>query len=258
MTPVPVKKAILFAAAGTSYADAMKTFEGIGLAAAARFPGIPQRWAYTSSGVRRKLAARGVHVDDPAQALAAMTVEGFTHIAVLSLHLAEGMEYRELAETVRSHSDRAKLSLPFLTNEQDARRILSALLASLPAEVAGDDAIILVAHGSLEPKAIETLHATVSLCRQVDRRLNLGMILGSPSLRDIVADCKAASVKKVWLVPFLLSAGFSVQEEIAGAGEKTWKTTLEQAGFKCVPVFKGLGDVDGIVRVWLDRLEKLL
>jgi sirohydrochlorin cobaltochelatase len=84
------------------------------------------------------------------------------------------------------------------------------------------------------------------------------MMLGVPGLDDVVRDCQASGVKKAWLLPCMVVAGFSVREDIAGPGEQSWATALTRAGIEAVPVIKGLGEVDGVVAIWMDNLERLL
>ena len=96
------RRGILFAAAGSSTLESQAVFDRIGQAALLRFPGVEVRWAFTSSGVRRKLAQQGRLVAAPCDALEAMQAEGFTTVAVTSLHLSDGMEYGELADTVKA------------------------------------------------------------------------------------------------------------------------------------------------------------
>lgn len=264
MTSLPVRKGILFAAAGTTCPEAVGAFDCISRAAGARFPGVALKWAYTSSGVRRKLAAQGCPVPDPREALALMEEEGLTHVAVLSLHLSDGMEFGELAETVSAFVARKgrlgalTLGRPLLTREKDTERVIAVLLAGLPEKPAAEDAVVLVAHGSKETEAVRTLQAAVSLCRRIDRRLFMGMMLGSPSLGEVLEECRIAVVKKVWLVPLMIAAGYSVKEEIAGAGVGSWKSRFEAAGIPCRVVFKGLGEYEGVVDVWMDQAALLL
>lgn len=255
---------ILFAAAGTTCPEATAAFACISRAAATRFPDVAWRWAYTSSGIRRKLAAQGCAVHDPGQALAALEEEGFSQVAVLSLHLSDGMEYGELAETVRTFAarqgrlGRLTLGRPLLTSEKDAARAIAALLAGLPTPPAPDDAVVLVAHGSKEAEAVGTLQAAVALCRRIDPRLFMGMILGSPSLGEVVEECRAKAVKKAWLVPLMIAAGYSARDDIAGPGAASWRSRFGEAGIEGVPVLKGLAEYEGVVEVWMDQAAELL
>jgi sirohydrochlorin cobaltochelatase len=264
MSERPSGTGLLFAAAGTTCPEAMGAFECINRAAATRFPGVVLKWAYTSSGVRRKLIAQGRPIQDPREALATLEAEGVTQCAVLSLHLSDGMEFGELVETVAAFAERksslARLTLgrPILTSEQDAARVFAALRAPLPHAPVEDEAVVFVAHGSTEPAAVRTLQAAVSLCRRIDRRLFLGMMLGAPSLEDVLQECKAASVKKACLVPLMIAAGYSARDDIAGAGAGTWKSRFEAAGILCSPVLKGMGDNEAVVDIWMDHADELL
>ena len=60
------------------------------------FPGTEIRWAYTSKIIRAKLARRESTLDSPEMALARMMEDGFTHVAVLSLHVIPGIEFHDL------------------------------------------------------------------------------------------------------------------------------------------------------------------
>ncbi len=258
------RQGILWAAPGTTCQEARAGYDRIGHAAALRFPGMEQRWTYTSAGIRRKLAAQGSPAKDPGEALSAMQTEGFTRVAVMSLHLTDGMEFGELAEAVASRVGQpesrmtAALGHALLTSETDWHRALNALWTSLPTPPGDQDRVILVAHGSRDPRAVKTLLSAAQLCRGVDPRLTVGMMLGVPGLDDVVRDCRASGVKKAWLLPCMVVAGFSVREDIAGPGEQSWATALTRAGIEAVPVIKGLGEVDGVVAIWMDNLERLL
>ena len=257
-------RGILFALPGSSCQQAAPALERIGHAAARRFPGVAQRWAYTSRGVRRKLAVQGRSVPDPGEALSALRGEGFTRVAVLSLHLTDGMEYGELAETVaacaRGPEAFAHIALgaPLLTRAADVRRVCAALLAALPGPPNADERVVLVAHGSRDPQGQQTFGAAATLCREEYPRLRLGVMMGAPGLADLMKECQAAAVRKVWLLPFMVAAGYSAQEEIAGAGERSWKSAFEKSGIECLPVVKGLDECDGVVEVWMDELDRLL
>jgi sirohydrochlorin cobaltochelatase len=258
-----VRRGILFAAPGTTCREARGAYGHIERVAGSRFPDTDVRWTYTSSGIRRKLAAQGTPAKDPAEALAAMAAEGFTHVAVASLHLSVGMEFGELAHAVKAFREtapnamKAALGSPLLTSEDNWRRAVKALLATLPGEPAEQDRIVLIAHGSREPQAEQPFLAAGRVCRAVDSRVTLGMMLGSPGLAELLQECRSAGTKKAWLLPCMVAAGFSAREEIAGAGEHSWATAFEQAGILPIPVVKGLGEIPGVVDIWMDGIERL-
>lgn len=258
------RKGILFAVPGTTCPGAGCAFENIHAAAVRRFPGVELRWAYTSAPIRRKLAAKGVEVKGPGEALLEMQDAGIEQAAVVSLHLTDGLEFTELAETVTGFGHQPEntmkvvLGHALMACEADWLRALSAILAGLPDKPGSRERVILVAHGSTDPQAAKTLMAAAQSARRVDSRLTVGMILGTPGREEVVRDCQAAGVKKVWLVPCMVVAGITAQDDIAGPGEGSWATILTRAGIEVVPVTRGLGEIAGVVDVWLDQAEELL
>lgn len=257
------RRGILFAVPGTTCREALGAYDHIERVAAARFPDAEPRWTFTSAGVRRKLAAKGAPVKTPAEALAAMADEGFTRVAAASLHLSPGMEFGDLAEAVaaferaRAGSMRVTLGSPLLASETAWRRTVEILMSTLPGEPAARDRIILIAHGSRDPRAEKAFLAAGKVCRTVDPRIILGMMLGSPGPDDVARECRAAGAGKAWLLPCMVAAGLSAREDIAGVGERSWATVLEQAGIPSIPVIKGLGEIPGIVDIWMDGVERL-
>jgi sirohydrochlorin cobaltochelatase len=256
--------ALLFAVAGTSGDDAAGAFRRIDRAAEARFPGVLRGWAYTSPGVRRKLAARGAPVDDPAAALARLRRAGGTRAAVQSLHLVGGTEYTELRATVEAFNagpepfERVVVGRPMLEKPALFRGIVEALLGAVPARPEGPDALLLVAHGSRQAAAMRTYEEAAEFCRRFARPVLLGSLMGVPSLDDIVRNCRRAGLRSVFLVSFTVAAGTSVTGEVAGPDPKSWRSLLEREGIACVPILKGLGEYDGVVKLWLDEAAALL
>ena len=96
-----MKQTVVLALPGTSLEEATGTLRHMEELFDRRFPGVRRIWAYTSTGVRRKLEQSGKPVAGPAEALAGLRDEGVTHVAVKALHLAAGMEYTELRDLVQ-------------------------------------------------------------------------------------------------------------------------------------------------------------
>jgi len=258
-----VKHAVLLALPGTSGEEAAETLRAVDEKIGRRF-GVPRFWAYTSSGVRRKLEAAGRPVDGPKEAFDRMRGAGVTHVAVKALHLAPGVEYeelRDLAEKARRAPEgfeRIVLSAPLLASPADVIRMAQCLLAAIPSGPAADEALLLAAHGSRRRDAQSAYGAAADLCRRLDRRVILGTMMSSPGLADVVRECRAEGVRKVWLAPLMVIAGSSARNDLGSAGPGSWRSELEREGIGCEPVLKGLGDNDGIVRMWIEDIARLL
>src|SRR6056297_2475705 len=152
------KDGILLVAFGTTVPEAEKAIENIDAEVRKSFPGTEIRWAYTSSIVRHRLAKEnGKHIDSPARALAKMMDDGFTRVAVQSLHTIPGEEYHGLVRTARSFAGMPKgmkqveVGQPLLATTADMERVVDAVLANIPAERSRDEAVVLMGHGTHHP-----------------------------------------------------------------------------------------------------------
>jgi sirohydrochlorin cobaltochelatase len=259
----PLKKGILLVAFGTTVPEARSALDHIGAQAAQRFADLDIRWAYSSRIVREKLAAQGHLFDSPAMALARMMDDGFTHVAVQSLHTIPGEEFHALQQTVRAFSglpkgmDSVELGRPLLADPDDVERCAAAIMASLPPERKASEAVVLLGHGTHHPANIYYPGLQYSLSR-LDPLVLVGTVEGTPSLDDVRDVLKERKVSKVYLQPFMAVAGDHAVNDMAGDEEDSWKSVLEAAGLTCVPVLRGTAEFPAFVDIWLDHLQAAL
>lgn len=259
----PPKKGVLLVAFGTTVPEARGALDHIGAKAAQRFSGLEIRWAYSSRIVREKLAAQGQHFDSPAMALARMMDDGFTHVAVQSLHTIPGEEFHALKQTVDAFSglpkgmDSVVLGLPLLAEPDDVERCAKAIHASLPPERKKGEAVILMGHGTHHPANIYYPGLQYSLNR-LDPLVLVGTVEGAPSLDDVRQALKKNAVSKVYLLPFMAVAGDHAVNDMAGDEEDSWKSVLTADGLTCVPFLRGTAQTPAFVDLWLDHLQAAL
>jgi sirohydrochlorin cobaltochelatase len=254
---------ILLVAFGTTVPEARAALDAVDAAARTRFPGIEVRWAYSSRIVREKLAAEGLVFDSPAMALARMMDDGFTHVAVQSLHTIPGAEFHGLQRTVNAFSglpkgiDKVTLGLPLLAEPADVEACARAIADSLPVERKAGEAVILLGHGTHHPANIYYPGLQFSLNR-LDPLVLVGTVEGTPSLDDVRAVLKERKVSKAWLLPFMAVAGDHAVNDMAGDEDDSWKSVLTADGVTCVPVLRGTAESPDFVRIWLDHLQAAL
>lgn len=253
------KTGILLVAFGTSVPEAQGAFANIERKVRAAFPGVDVRWAYTSEIIRRKLAKEGKILLSPAEALAKMQEEGFTRVALQSLHTIPGEEYNDLLHTVRVFRHQAggmdvTVGEPLLSRHEDMERATEAILAVVPKERKPGEAVLLMGHGTPHP-ANAYYPALQYYLWKKDPNAFVGTVEGSPSLDDVVAELAAKGIKKAWLMPFMSVAGDHARNDMAGDEPDSWKNVLAKAGVKCVPILKGTAEYDTIVDIWLDHLR---
>lgn len=257
------KTGILLVAFGTTVPEAKVSMDHIDAMAKSRFPGIDIRWAYSSRIVREKLATQGTLIDSPAQALARMMDDGFTRVAVQSLHTIPGEEFHSLRKTVASFEGmpkgmtRIELGEPLLSRSDDMERAAAALLSSIPSGRDKKDAVIFMGHGTHHPANIYYPGMQYYLSR-LDPLALVGTVEGSPSLDDVLLALGKHKPKRVFLMPFMSVAGDHAHNDMAGDEDDSWKSILTGKGYTCIPVIRGTAENQAFVDIWLDHLAAAL
>ncbi len=254
----PKKVGILLVAFGSSEPSAQVSFENIDKKARAAYPGTPIRWAYTSHIIRKKLAKQGKHLDSPEVALAKMQDEGFTHVAVQSLHTIGGSEYHDLRRTVGAFRvmggfQRVILGYPMLATQEDMQRTVDAILKNIPQDRKKNEAVVLMGHGTHHPS--NAFYAALMFQLQLkDPNIFVGTVEGYPEVDLIKELLLKKKIKKAYLMPLMSVAGDHAKNDMAGDEDDSWKSILTKAGIQCVPILRGTGEYDDFVDIWVDHL----
>jgi sirohydrochlorin cobaltochelatase len=253
------KVGILLVAFGSSKPSAQVSFENIDKKVKAVYPGIPIRWAYTSTIIRKKLAKQGKILDSPEVALAKMMDQGFTRVAVQSLHTIGGAEYHDLRRTVGAFKmmggfQHVILGSPLLATQEDMRRTVAAILKTIPQDRKKNEAVVLMGHGTHHPS--NAFYAALMFQLQLkDPNVFMGTVEGYPGIDLIKELLLKKGIKKAYLMPFMSVAGDHAQNDMAGDEDDSWKTIITKAGIQCVPILKGTAEYDVFVDIWVDHLK---
>ena len=218
-SPAP-KRGILLVAFGTSVPEAVTAIDSLKQQAEAAFPGVPVRMAYSSKIIRDKIAGEGIVKRAPAQALADMAAEGFTEVAVQSLHAIPGKEFHDIVSTARAMEGLPKgigkitLGLPLLSTPHDIKAAAAAILASLPKRGKGE-AVVLMGHGTEHPANAAYAALQLALWKQ-DRSVFIATVEDTPGLDEIIPDLKRLGARTVHLAPLMSVAGDHARNDMAG------------------------------------------
>lgn len=259
----PEKRGILLVAFGSSMPDARAAFQNIETQAKEAFPQVPVRWAYTSTIIRKKLAAQGENLDSVEMALARMMDQGFTHVAVQSLHTIRGEEYEDLEKSVGAFTHMPEgfskliLGAPLLSSEEDMRQVCEAILVNIPPERKKKEAVVLMGHGSPHPSNAFYAALMFHLQRK-DPLVFVGTVEGAPGISDIVLMLKEKKIKKAYLIPFMSVAGDHARNDMAGDGADSWKSILTGEKIACLPVLKGTAEYDNMAVIWIGHLKEAM
>jgi sirohydrochlorin cobaltochelatase len=266
----PDKKAVLVVVFGTTDAEGAKTYDGLKAATEKAFPDLPVRLAYTSANARQfARKSSGADLPSPALALARMADEGFTHVAVQSMHIMPGREFHDLAATARALTGLPKglrkvtLGLPLLSGEDDLKLAAEALVkgARSSGSTGGNtsEALVFVGHGTNHAGNMAYPALQYFLWR-TDRLALVGVIDGAPSLDDVLAELKSRRPASpmsmsVRLIPLLSVVGEHAKTDIAGAGKDSWLERIRAAGYPCTADLRGLIERPELVALWLGHLR---
>jgi len=256
------KVGILLVSFGSSESSAQAAYKNITRKVVRSFPDCPVRWAYTSSIIRKKMAKQGTNLASPEMALAEMIDEGFSHVAVQSLHIIRGAEFDDLLRTVEAFRmmkgfDRIILGNPLLTSQSDMERAVAAIIDEIPPERKAEDAVLLMGHGSRHPS--NAFYAALMFQLQLkDPNIFIGTVDGYPDIGLIRKLLLEKNIKKAYLLPLMSVSGNHAKKDMAGNDDDSWKTILTKSGIQCIPVLKGLAEYDAFVDIWIDHLEKCM
>ena len=259
--------AILLAAFGSLEPSAFATYEKIKRSYKKEYPGSEVRVAFTSDFIRRRLKDVNISIQNPLIALAELQDQGFSDIVVQPLQIVPGKEFQEIASLVQSLKGirgrlgfhRLALGMPLLTSFDDCKKT-SASLKPIFEEMDKRNrekdlrrtATIFVGHGTDHPA--DSLNSQIALILESSyKNVLLGTLEGYPTLGDLLSRLKEDNIKKVVMAPFLLVAGGHMLDDIAGGGQSSWRTILEREGIEVEVRFRGLGDEEGIIKLFLEH-----
>lgn len=260
----PQKTGILLAFFGTSVPSAQTALDSFMERARAAHPDVELRRAWTSSVVREKLRrTTGQAPFGVVRALAQMAEDGFTHVAVQSLHTIPGHEFDDLRAVVDSFRrmpdafEQLSLGKPLLWSDRDMKTIARALIDTHGNELDPDAALVFMGHGTHHPSGAFYAALQFHLSRMAER-VFMGTVEGSPSLRDIRQELQQAGVRRVRLVPFMSVAGDHAMNDMAGPQDDSWASILRAEGYEVECVLQGTADNPAIAGLWLEHLELAL
>ncbi|MCF8030991.1 MAG: sirohydrochlorin cobaltochelatase [Desulfohalobiaceae bacterium] len=258
------KQGILLVTFGTSNPDARAAFDNIDKIVNKAYPDTPVHWAYTSRMIRQKLAQEDEHLKSPAQALAMMQDQGFTHVAVQSLHIIPGSEFHDLQSMVQGFRDmnggfkKITLGSPLLSHPESLERVKEAMLENIPPERDNDEAVLFLGHGSHHP-GNAFYPAMAYIFQQADPLAYVTTVhKAAPRLEPVMAELQQKDVDTVYLLPFMSVAGDHARKDMAGSGEDSLKSVLEAEGFAVKTVMKGMAEYDNVAGVWLGHLDRAM
>ena len=259
------KDAIVVLSFGTTFKDQRtKAIDATANAIKAAHPNAKVVTAFTSHIVLKHIMENEGKCDylTPEQTLEQLKNEGYTRIALVSLSIVPGMEYKynvALFHEFKTQFKAMTLATPLMywqgQEEQpdDVMQVMQSL--HLPAYKKGT-AILLMAHGTPDPSNAyySVMQAKLRAMKRND--VHIYTVEGWPRLDDWAGKLKMHKVEKIILIPFMLVAGDHANNDMAGNEDDSHKVILEKMGFKVEAKLQGLGESKKIRDIFVERANE--
>lgn len=255
-----MEKGILVVSFGTSHMDTMeKTITVIEREIARRFPEWRVYRAFTSRMIVRKLKrTENMEIDTVEEALRRMAADGISEVIVQPTHIINGIENDRMMEDLMEHMSlfrKIRVGKPLLSSVDDYKKAIHAVMSEVGLETG--EMLVLMGHGTDHHAnaAYPTLEYTFHALGY--NQVLVGTVESFPELKNVMAKLEIAEKKKIALMPFMLVAGDHAKNDMAGE-EDSWKTELEDAGYAVRVILKGLGEFEGIRKIFLEHIEETM
>lgn len=263
---LPDKDAILVMSFGTTFKDTReKTIDATVNAIKAAHPGVKVVTAFTSHIIIDRIKANeGISYPTPEEAIAQLKAGGYTRIAMTSLDIIPGMEYAYKDAVFQLHKNdfkKATFGTPLMYwqgqegQADDITATMKAVSTQFP-KLGKKDAVLVMAHGTPHPA---NAYYAVMQDRLNEMGLNNVLIFsveGWPHLETVIPQLKAKGIKNVTLMPLMMVAGDHANNDMAGDEPDSFKSILENEGFKVNAYIHGLGENEAVRQLFVDKAEQ--
>lgn len=252
------EKEILVVSFGTSYNNSRDvTIGAIENAIRKSYPDYNICRAFTSQIIIDKLKKRdGIIIDNVKEAMDKAVSKGIKELIIQPTHLLNGLEYMELADDVKSYTERFErivLAKPLLTDSEDFNKVID-IIAKIVAEYdINKTAVCFMGHGT----EAEANNVYIKLQNKIFasgyKNCYIGTVEAKPDILDIVKEVKKGDYNKIILLPLMIVAGDHANNDMAGDDEESWKKHFEKEGYEVECILKGLGENIDIQKIFIEH-----
>ena len=259
--------AIVVLSFGTTFKDQReKAIDATAKAIQAAHPNAKVVTAFTSHIVLKHIKENEGKCDymTPEQTLEQLKSEGYTRIALVSLDVIPGIEYKydvALFHEFKTQFKKMTLATPLMywqgqeNQRDDVTQVMQSL--HLPSYKKGT-AILLMAHGTPDPSNAYYSVMQEKLRRMKRNDVHIYTVEGWPRLEDWADKLKMHKVEKIILMPLMMVAGDHANNDMAGDEDDSHKVILEKMGFKVETRLTGLGENKKIREIFVERANEAL
>ena len=255
------KRGILLTAFGCALTHTHHLYDQFEDEVRQKFPDINIKWAFTANRIRAKLRSRNIPCLSVAEALSQMIDEGYSHVAIQSLHTLPGVEYDWVVQQAqamchpRKGLTKISIGAPLLNVMEDLEQVVQAIDNYLPSERTENDGIILVGHGTYH-KGHTSYMALEGLLSRTLPNIVVGTLMDKTSPAHFAEYFLSKEIKRVFLVPFMCVPGHHVEVDLFGNHEHSWENILSTANIEVVTVRTCSLDHTDFRHIWHNHLAE--
>ena len=255
-----MNKAILVVSFGTSYNESRsRTIEAIEQALKVEFPEYKIRRAFTSQVIIDILRKRdGIEIDGVERALEKLVEEGVTHVIIQPTLVMGGEEHDRILDAVKKYESqfmKVRLGEPLLTSENDYMELTSILVEDTREYDLDGTEILFMGHGTEHAANITYSDLDKILKKNGYSRYHVGTVEAEPSFDEVKKELDQRQSKRVLLQPLMIVSGDHAHNDMAGNGHDSWKSQLEADGYKVICRLKGMGELEGVQRMFVEHTK---
>jgi len=226
------KPVIVIAAFGSSFPEGQKNLEDADNIITEYFCGYEICWAFTSRFIMKKLKSRGqeiifkrrVPVRTLDEVYRDIQKKGKTDVFVQGLYVINGIENKLVLNTPVKDLN-VRYGRPLLNDIKNIKDLVNTLSSDFGDP--SDSATILCAHGNgTHPENNAQLIELDRYLRANFDNTYLACVEGPPEFDGVSGDVAASGVAKVKFVPFMLTYGDHITNDVMGDEPDSWKTQL--------------------------------
>ena len=254
------KKAILVVSIGTIHKETReKTINSIEEEIKKAYPNYSIYRAFTSKLIIKKLIKNdNLKINTINEALEKIINDNIKELIIQPTHIVNGIENNIMIETISNYKDKfesIKIGDPLLTSTKDYNKLIDIIIKKF-SYLKENEALICVGHGSNNCVNSNYERLNYMFKEKGFKNIFVVTIKGYSNLSNIILELKNLNPKKITLMPLMFVSGNHVLKDIIGDNKDSWKSILEDNGFKVEYSLKSLGEYKEIRKIYIEHIKE--
>lgn len=255
--------ALLVVSFGTSYDDTrMKTIDCLEGELEETFTEVEVKRAWTNPEIISKIRARDdIRVLNVEEAMADIIRNGYAQVAIQPTEITNGESYEKMLIDITRFEDEIRIlgvGDPLLTSSEDYDKVCAAIMEDV-GPLKDDEALLLMGRGHSEHHA-DAAYAALDYrfkSRGYDN-VHIATLDGFPEISHSLKALRKTKVKKVKVMPFMLTVGKTALRVMAGEDHTSWASMLKSEGYEVEPIVRSLGENQAIRQIFIEHAKRIL